>query len=409
MSAESSLGDVLSPSFFANPYPMLQRMRAEAPVYWHPQLQAVCLTRHADVQLLAKDPRFTVERVSDQFGRGVGDAIAEERDYVNRFMVHWMVFADPPRHTRIRSLVARGFTPQVVEQLRTEARRITKRCIDAALPHGKMDIVHDLGYVLPVEIIAGMLGVPLDRTAAFKGWTLDLMNFLGAGPDNEEPTRRAYRGVLGLEGLFSELIGERRKTPTTDILSALVSAEIDGTRLSDEEIISTSTLILLAGFETTTNLLGNSVLALLEHPEQLAKLRADLSLLPNAVEELHRYDAAILQIARRAKEDIDLGDHVIRAGQLVFGFLLAANRDAAVYTNPDTLDITRPDLRHLGFGFGIHTCLGIAIARMELQVALEAVVTRLPNLALTNTPIERTPSFVVHGCVSLPVVFDPIG
>jgi cytochrome P450 len=407
MSAESSLGDILSPSFFANPYPTLHRMRAEEPVYLHPHLQLVCLTRHADVLLLAKDPRFTVERVNDQFGRGGVDTVAEERNYINRFLWHWMVFADPPRHTRIRSLVARAFTPQTVEQLRTEAQRITKRCIDTALPHGKMDIVHDLGYVLPVEIIAGMLGVPLDRTETFKGWTTDLMGFIGAGPDNEEPTRRAYRGVLGLEGLFSELIAERRKTPTTDILNALVTAEVDGSRLSDEEIISTSTLILLAGFETTTNLIANGVLALLQHPEQLAKLRADMKLLPNAVEELNRYDCPILQIARRAKEDIDLGDHVIRAGQLVFGFLPAANRDPAVYANPDTLDITRADLRHLGFGFGIHTCLGVAVARMEVQVALEAVVTSLPNLALANTTIERTPSLAIHGCVSLPVVFDP--
>ena len=316
-----------------------------------------------------------------------------------------MVVADPPRHTRLRGLVAKAFTPQMVEKLRPLVQQITDELIDAVQGAGQADIVRDIAYPLPAAIISAMLGVPREDTARFKQWTEDLLALLGKPVPTEENVEIGYRGVIGIEGYFHQLIKERRQHPGDDMISKLILAEEQGSLLSEDELLSSCAFLLSAGHETTTNLISNGILELLRAPDELAKLRSNPGLIDSAVEELLRYNGASFRATRRAREDVEIGGTRIAAGQMVFGFFLAANRDPSRFTDPDRLDITRTENRHMGLGSGIHFCLGAQIARIETQIALNTIIARLPNLALTQSRLEWLPSILMHGVRSLPVSF----
>lgn len=396
--------DLLSPSFFADPHSVFRRMRAEEPIHWHPQLNFWVLTRYEDIQTISRDPRFSAERTA-QFGTGVSEAMVPKLEACFRFVSHWMVFRDPPRHTVLRGLVAKAFNPQIIEGLRPAIKAIVDEMLTAVEAGGQMDVVRDLAFPLPAMVIANMLGVPRKDMDAFKAWTSDVFTLLGAGVATDEAVEAGYRGVVGLQQYFQQLITERRHTPTGDLLSRLIAVEEQGTVLSEEELVSTCALLLVAGHETTTHLIGNSVLVLLRNPAELQKLRDDPGLIEGAVEELLRYEGPIYMLSRRATEDVEVGGVKIRANEIVVGLIHAGNRDPAVFAEPDRLDITRKGARNLALGHGIHYCIGATLARLEAQLALSEIVRRLPGLRLSSEVLEWIPSIVVHGLAALPVTF----
>jgi cytochrome P450 len=396
--------DLLSPSFFADPHAVFRRLRAEEPIHWHPQLNFWLLTRYEDIQAISRDPRFSAERTA-QFGNGVSEAMVPKLEACLRFVSHWMVFRDPPRHTLLRGLVAKAFTPQVIEGLRPAIKAIVDEMLTAVEGGGQMDVVRDLAFPLPAMVIATMLGVPRKDMDAFRAWTSDVFTLLGAGVATDDAVETGHRGVVGLQQFFQHLIAERRQTPTDDLLSRLIGVEEQGTVLSEEELVSTCALLLVAGHETTTHLIGNSVLALLRNPVELQKLRKNPGLIEGAVEEFLRYEGPIYMLSRRATEDVEVGGVKIRANEIVVGLIHAGNRDPAVFEDPDRLDVTRKGARNLALGHGIHYCIGAALARLEAQVALSAIITRLPELRLSSEVLEWIPSIVVHGLAALPVTF----
>jgi cytochrome P450 len=397
--------DLLSPAFFADPHPTLRRMRVEDPIYWHPLLHFWALTRYDDIQAISRDPRFSAERTS-KIRTGVSEAMRPKLEVCLRFVSHWMVFRDPPRHTILRALVVKAFTPQVVDGLRPVIREVVDEMLTAVAGSGTMDIVRDLAFPLPAIVIARMIGVPRDDMDAFKQWTSDLFTLFGAGVATDEAVETGHRGAVALEQYFKQLIAERRRAPTQDLLSRLIAVQEQGSFLSEEELASTCALLLVAGHETTTHLIGNAVLALLRNPDQLAKLRADPSLIEGAVEEFLRYESALYMLSRRALEDVEISGVKISSGDIVTGFVLAGNRDPAVIEDPDRLDITRKGFKNLAFGHGIHYCIGAALARVEAQIAILEIVNRLPKLRLASDSLKWIPSIAIHGLAELPVLFE---
>lgn len=388
-----------SSEFRADPYPFYHRLRTEDPVYWSP-LGFWVLTRYADVMAVLRDPRFgqkgLEETLLEQFGAGP----------VQQLYSKFMLFLDPPDHTRLRVLVSKAFTPRVVEGLRPHIQKIVDQLLDAVQGAGAMDIMADLAYPLPVVVICEMLGVPAQDRDQFRPWTSDLAHTLD--PYMTPPPELVERGnktAGAVMDYFRRLIAERRKNLQEDLLSALIAAEEEGDRLSEDELLATCVLLFFAGFETTTNLTGNGTLALLCHPEELRKLKEDPSLIQSAVEELLRYDSPVQMTGRTAKEDIEVGGKTMQKGQEVLTLLGAANRDPAQFPDPDRLDITRSPNRHLAFGHGIHSCLGAPLARVEGQIAIGTLLRRLPGLRRqTDTP-EWRETISLRGLQALPVVF----
>jgi pimeloyl-[acyl-carrier protein] synthase len=387
-----------APEFHDDPYPFYRRLREREPIH-QMAMGAWVLTRYDDVVAALKDPRL---------GRAGFDALlsavygAGNEDIS---MPPSMLFRDPPDHTRLRSLVNRAFTPRVVEGLRPRIVAIVDGLLDRVQDRGRMDVIADLAYPLPVTVISEMLGVPPSDHEAIKQWSADIARGLDAigMPVDPEVIARASRGRRELGEYFRRLIPERRRQPREDLLTLLIAAEEQGDRLTEGELLSTCVLLYVAGHETTVNLIGNGLLALLRHPAELARLRAHPELSAGAVEELLRYDAPVQRTGRTAHEDIELGGHHIAKGSLVVPVIGAANRDAAHFPDPDRLDLGRRDNRHVAFGFGIHFCLGAPLARLEGQIALGRLLARFGHLtAETDRPTWRQSS-TLRGLAALPV------
>jgi cytochrome P450 len=396
--------DLFSQAFLADPFPTLRRMREEHPVYFHPLLNAWVLTRYDDIQAVLHDRRFSNER-SEQLANGAPPHMQGELAVCDRFFSLWMVFRDPPRHTLLRALVSKAMTAKTIEGARPFVEETVARALDAAVAVGRMDLVKDLAEPLPALTIARLLGVPSADVGTFKAMTADVFSHIGAAVATEEVIARSHRGATGLLAYFRGLIDARRKAPGEDLLSRLVHAEEQGAALDEEELTATCAMLLAAGHETTTHLIGNAVLALLRSPAELDALRADAALYPSAIEEILRYDGAVLTVGRRALEDVEIGGERVAAGQYLFCHLHGGNHDPARYADPDRLDVRRKDVRQLDFGQGIHHCIGAPLARLEAQIALRQVVERLPDLRLPPASLSWIPSIVVHGLTSLPVAF----
>lgn len=396
MAATELLFNPLDPEFIADPYPMYHRLRAADPVHQSPMGFWV-LTRYDDVAGMLRDPRF---------GRKGFDRLFEARFGEAGFDMS-MLFRDPPDHTRLRTLVSKAFTPRVVEQMRSHIQRIVDALLDAAQSKGAMDVIADLAYPLPVTVICEMLGVPGDDRERFRGWTVDIARSLDAIalPTGPEVIERGRAARHGLADYFTTLIAERRGQPHGDLLSELIAAEEQGDRLTEGELMATILLLFVAGHETTVNLIGNGTLALLRHPDQLGRLREDPSLVTGAVEELLRFDGPVQRTGRIASCAVELGGRTIPEDAIVLGILGAANRDPAVFPDPDRLDVTRAENRHLAFGWGIHFCLGASLARLEGHIALGTMLQRLPGLALAIATPDWRPAAALRGLAALPVTF----
>ena len=397
--------DPSSTEFVADPYPALSRLRAEDPVHWSERLGAWVLTRYDDVKLAITDPRFSAERVRSQMESRSdgGPAVPELRQLLGK----WVVFTDPPSHTRLRGLMNKAFTTRAIEGLAPRIEAIVADLladIDLRLAReGTFDAIRDLAFPLPVMVIADILGVPRTDHAQLKHWSDELATFVGTSlvmPDRHD---RAERGISEMAAYFREHIVRHRAAPRGDLLSALIAAEDEGKLLDDEELVANCILLLFAGHETTANLIGNGILALMDEPAQWQALCARPDLIPDAVEEILRVDGPIAALGRVAAAEVGLGGRRIEAGDRVLCFLNAANRDRAVFDAPDRFDIRRNPNRHLTFGFGPHFCIGAPLARLEGKLAFEGISRRFEGLAGPDDQPEWIQSLVFRGIRALPM------
>jgi len=378
-------------------------------VRWNKGVNAWILTRYSDVSAALRYDRLSAERITALTGL-IGESGGESARQFERTFLKMMLFSDPPDHTRLRSLANKAFTPRVVEQIRSHIQGIVKGLLDGVQPDGdrepgKIDVITDLAYPLPAIVIAEMLGAePKDRDQ-FKKWSDDLAAFLGNIRIVSETYESAMKSVAELIDYLRELVAQRRKEPKDDLISALVMAEDQGDSFTQEELFSMCVLLIFAGHETTTNLIGNGILALLNNPSELAKLRQNPSLIVPAIEEIIRYDGPVQTTTRTALEPLEIGGKQIAKGDRISLTLGAANRDPAQFPDPDRMDITRGENRHVGFGFGIHFCLGAALARMESQLAIGAMVERMPELRLESADLVWRDNPILRGVNSLPVAF----
>ena len=374
--------------FREDPYPLYRYLHAAAPVQWSDVLDAWTLARYADVVESLTDPRFSADRAPEV---DEGYSIARS-----------MLVSDPPDHTRLRALVQKAFTPRMVEQLRPRIGSIVRELIERiGTRGGQFDVITDLAYPLPVVVIAELLGVPPEDRETFRDWSAALAASLDPLV-SQELAQRAAEARDALHGYLRGIIAERRRAPRADLISALVAVEERGEILSEPELVVMCTLLLIAGHETTVNLIGNGMLALIQHPEQYAQLREAPALIGTAVEELLRFDSPVQLTGRIASEPLEIGGQLIEAGQWVLPLLGAANRDPQQFAQPERLDLTRNPNPHLGFGRGIHFCLGAPLARLEGPVAIAALVQRFGTLELAAPPVRRD-QITLRGLKSLPV------
>ncbi len=400
-----SLYHLLDPEVLADPYPLFHRLRTEDPVHWDPFLHAWVVTRYKDVVTVLH--HYSAERTPTPkqlaaMGLASLNPIAE-------IMVKQMLFLDPPAHARLRSLASEAFSPQRVEVLRWHIREITDRLLDKVQAKGHMDVIADLAEPLPCIVTAEMLGVPVEDYQQLKAWSQDFAEMLGNFQHNPERAPRILKSVLEMADYFRSAMREQRLNPRDGLVSSLMNAEIQGDRLSEEEVVANCIVTMVGGQETTTNLIGNGVLALLRNPDQLEKLRSDLSLIPSAVEELLRYESPSQHTARLAPEDTILGGRRIQKRQAVIAVMAAGNRDPERFPDPDRLDITRADNRHLAFGWAAHFCFGAALARIEGQVAFELMLRRLPHWAFEPGPLVWRSNLGLRGLTRLPLRFGEVG
>jgi cytochrome P450 len=361
------------PEYRDDPYPRLNRARERHPVV-RTDSGDYQIFRHADVVRLLKDTRVGV-RTTDGVLPGADEDVAPRR---------FMLQQDPPNHTRLRRLVSRGFTPPAIERLRSHVQELVDSLLDRVQGSGEMDVIADLARPLPSTVICQMLGVPLGDQDLFTDWTAQATHLLAPRRITAEQRERSFQAAMLLVEYFNGLIAERKKRLGDDLLSTLIRAEEAGDRLSPEELIVQAIGLLVAGFETTIGLIGNGVRALLMHPDELAKLRAQPPLIAAAVEECLRYDGPIAGTARVVHEDVTFQGVTIPKNTQVFASIAAAHRDPRVFREPDRFSIERDHSAHLAFGGGLHFCLGAHLARMESQIAIGTLVKRFPNLSLVT-------------------------
>ncbi|MGW3195142.1 cytochrome P450 family protein [Streptomyces sp. NPDC001118] len=385
----------LADGLIDHPYDVYRRLRDTAPVQritGPDGAPAWLVTRYEDVRAALADPRLSLDKrhASDGTYKGFALPPALDANLLNM---------DPPDHTRIRRLVGRAFTPHRVQQLREPIRRTADRLLDAFGPHGTTDLVAAYAAPLPITVICDLLGVPESHRLDFRVWTDALV-----APDPARPGA-AREAVAAMLGFFTGLLAAKRAEPADDLLSDLIAVrDEDGDRLSEDELMSLTFVILFAGYENTVQLIGNAVLGLLQHPDQLAALRKDPTHIPAAVEELARYEGpALLAIRRFPVEDVTIGGVTVPAGETVLVSLSAANRDPARFPAPDRLDLSRDATGHLALGHGIHYCLGAPLARAETEIALAALLERFPELALNDDELRWRPSLRARGLLALPV------
>ena len=405
-----SLYHLLDPEVLANPYPLYHRLRSEDPVHWDPFLHAWVVTRYADVvtvfQKFSANRTPTPEQLTT-LGLAALTPLAQ-------VMVRQMLFLDNPAHARVRGLASKAFTPRRVEVLRSHIEDITSSLLDAVLAreqgknseqYGHMDIITDLAYPLPAIVTAEMLGVPTTDWQRLTVWSADFAQVLGNFQHNPDYATKALRSLEEMLVYFRSAVREQQQHPRNGLIHALISAELDGDRLTEDEVVANTIVTMVGGQETTTNLIGNGMLSLLRNPDQLAKLKADPSLMPSAIEELLRYESPSQHTARLAPEDVMLGDRAIRKRQAVIAVMGAANRDPERFVVPDQLDIGRQDNRHVAFAWASHFCFGAPLARLEGQIAFATLLRRMPTINLEPDPIVWRENLGLRGLKALPVSF----
>ncbi len=389
-----------APAVKENPYPYYAYLRRHAPAHRVEPFGFWAISRYQDVDYVVRNPQLFSSAALFDVMLGDLNPVPEAPSLIS---------SDPPVHTRLRKLVNRAFTPRLIAALEPRIREITSQLI-AQVTGSEFDLITDLATPLPVIVIAEMLGVEPDRRGDFKRWSDDIVYAvnMASGGIAEEDRSRIRQSIAEFRAHFQNTIEARRREPREDLISALVRAEEEQQALTSDEILGLTTLLLIAGNETTTNLIGNAILALLDHPTELAKVRADPALVPNLVEETLRYDTPVQNIFRQTTRDVELAGTTIPAGAPLLLLYGSANRDERKFPDPDRFDVTRDTQGHLGFGYGIHYCLGAPLARLEGRVVLEALLFHLPPWSQTEDCIQRVDSFLVRGVKTLPLVFNAV-
>ncbi len=392
--------DFKSEANVQDPFPLYGWLREHDPVHWSESLGSWVVTRYEDVLRVFDEPAtFSSERF-----RALDPRLASDRAPVRavaRVLGDWLVFRDPPDHTRLRRLLQKSFTPRQLEKSRWHVQQTVDELLDRVAERGEMDFIRDFAFPLPARVIGMLLGAPTADLEAIKRWSDRLAAQIGGSVEAADNFTEAEAGLSELVAYFRALITERGRAPRDDLVSLMLRAESEGETLSSEEVVSNCVLLLFAGHETTTNLLGNGLHHLLRHPDQVARLRAQPERIETAVEELLRYDGPVTGTVKVALRDLDWHGRRIARGQRVIPFLSSANRDPAQFAQPDALDVLRHPNRHLGFGYGIHFCLGAPLARLEARLAFETLLRRLP--ALAAAPARFKPQVFLRGLASLPL------
>jgi cytochrome P450 PksS len=396
--------DIVSPKFKANPFPLFEHRRANQPVFNTvlPDKTSIwLLTRYADVYALLKDARFAKNK---------HNALTPEQlrrqpwvPPMFRPLERNMLDLDQPDHTRLRSLVHKAFTPHLIDKMRTRVQSLADELLERVAQKGEMDLIRDYALPLPLTLITEILGVPTSDRDKFHKWSKVIVSV-----NQFNNNWRVLPAIWQFNRYLRRFFKIRRADPKDDLVSALIEAEEAGDKLSEDELLAMVFLLLVAGHETTVNLIGNGTLALLQHPEQLEKLRGDAALIKPAVEELLRYTSPVFMSTERyAREDVTIHGLTIKQGEMTLGVIGSANRDETVFENPNDLYITRDPNKHLSFGQGVHFCLGAPLARLEAQIAINTLLRRMPELRLkgSSESVRWSSSLILRGLESLPVEF----
>jgi len=396
-----SLYHLMDDEVLANPYPLYHRLRTEAPVHWDPFLSAWIVTRYDDIVHVLH--RYSAERTPSPgqmsaMGLGVLSPVAS-------VLMKQMLFMDAPAHTRLRTIAASVFTPARIEILRSHIQGIVDQLIDKVDNNGRMDVIADLAFPLPAIVTAEMIGVPPEDRDLLKGWSDDFAEVLGNFQHNPDRLTAAVASVEGLTAYFRSRIEHSGMQLRRGLVQSLLSAEVNGEKLTVDEVVANSILTMVGGQETTTNLIGNGMLTLLRNPDQMQQLIDNPSLIPSAIEEMLRYESPSQHTARLAPEDTELGGQTIRRRQAVIAVLGAGNRDPERFPDPDRFDVARGDRRHLAFGWAAHFCFGATLARLEAQVALETTIRRLRDIRLEPSPLRWRHNLGLRGLRALAVRF----
>ena len=404
----------------ADPYPFYQQIREQDPVHWDQELGFWVLTRYTDIDSLYTDDRFSrAQGLMRNFQR-LSESERSMVEPVYHSFSKTVFYADPPYHTHLRGLMNHAFTPRRVERLRPYIQKTVNELLDVAQSRGEVDIIRDVAYPLPVMVIAELLGLPASDRERFKKWSDDLFAILGTVRDKPlHLLERAAQSLDEMKDYVKDLSQKRREAPQDDLLTALLSvteendpacAHRSGASsaeasplLTEEELVSNINILLSTGHETTTHLIGNGLLALLQHPEQRQQLQRQPTLLASAVEEMLRYDSPVQITYRSALQDADIQGKRIRKGDLVNSILGSANRDPRRFSNPDRFDISRSEGRHLGFGLGIHFCIGAPLVRLEAEIVFETVLRCFPTISLAAESLEWQEHPIFRGLKALPV------
>lgn len=397
-----SLYRLLDPAVLADPYPLYARLREEAPVVWDPYLHCWVVTRYDDVLRVLKD--FSADRTpSPDFMRQLG---LGEIEPLAAVMVRQMLFLDAPAHTHLRKLCSTAFTPRRVEVLESEIESIADELIDAMRASDAPDIVKHFAEPLPAIVTARLLGMPREDHLQLKAWSADFAEMLGNFQHNPGGVVRVLKSLEDMTAYFRSAIREEHRKLADGLVKSLVEAEVDGERLTEDEVIANVIVTMVGGQETTTNLIGNGMLTLMRRPDKLAELKARPEVMETAVEELLRFEAPSQHTGRICHADTMIGGYVIPKGAAVMAVMAAANRDPRRFADPDTLDFDRQDNRHLAFGWAAHFCFGAPLARMEGRIAFRKLLDRLPGLALAPRRLEWRENLGLRGLLGLPVTFQ---
>jgi len=394
--------DPTDPGTIADPFPIFEHLRAEDPVHYSEPLGGWMLTRFDDVSAALRDPRLSSDRISP-FMELLPDDERAEMGELWRSLSSWAVFSDPPNHTRLRALFQKAFTPRVVERIRGEITSIVDERLTAVGDAEEFELIGDLAYPLPALVICDMLGMPRDDIVRIRAWSAELEPFLGLAQKPATTYTLARHANEAMVEYFRGIVHDHRRQPRENLLSQLIATSEGGEVLDDDELIATCIMLQFAAHTTTTHLVGNGMLALLRHPDELELLRHDPTLLKSVVEEQLRYDGPIQALRRVVLEPFELGGRHLAAGELVFILLNSANRDERRFHDAGRFDARRGDNRHIAFGFGTHFCSGAALARMEGQIALRGLLDRGPRIELLSDDLAWNTSFGFRGLHALPI------
>lgn len=387
--------NLLSDELRRSPFALYRELRANCPVFRDPRINMWMVFDYEGVKRALHDHDSFSSEVTPPTGKAPP----------------WLVFSDPPRHTKLRALILRAFTPASIASLEPRMRELSRELLDPIVGRGEIDLVTEFAGPFPMLVIAEMLGIPAPDRPRFLRWSESIMNLsysISGGAQAAQAISEHARVKQEIQEYLPALLASRRQSPQADLLTRLATAEVDGQRLSDDDILGFFQLLLAAGTETTTNLISNTILCLLEHPEERSRLAASPELLPSAIEEVLRYRSPGQMMFRETKCDVHMSGQTIPAGQFVLAMIGSANRDPAQFQDPERFDITRSPNPHIAFGHGIHFCLGSALARLESRVALTELLGRLRNFRpATDAPWEPRKALHIHGPTHLPLRFDP--